>query len=30
MPSVHALSYHAVARHVIVDAPLVVKIFGIA
>jgi hypothetical protein len=27
---VHALSYHAVAPHVIVDAPLVVKIFGIA
>jgi hypothetical protein len=26
---VHALSYHAVAPHVIVDAPLVVKIFGI-
>jgi hypothetical protein len=27
---VHALSYHAVAPHVIVDTPLVVKIFGIA
>jgi hypothetical protein len=26
---VHALSYHAVAPHVIVDTPLVVKIFGI-
>jgi hypothetical protein len=26
---VHALGYHAVAPHVIVDAPLVVKIFGI-
>jgi hypothetical protein len=26
---VHALSYHAVAPHVIVDAPLVVKVFGI-
>ena len=27
---VHALSYHAVAPHVLVDTPLVVKIFGIA
>ncbi len=27
---VHAIGYHAVAPHVIVDAPLVVKIFGIA
>jgi hypothetical protein len=27
---VHALSYHAVAPHVIVDTPLVVKIFGIS
>jgi hypothetical protein len=27
---VHALGYHAIAPHVIVDAPLVVKIFGIA
>jgi hypothetical protein len=27
---VHALSYHAVAPHVIVDTPLMVKIFGIA
>lgn len=27
---VHALSYHAVAPHVIVDTPLVVKIFQIA
>jgi hypothetical protein len=27
---VHALSYHAVAPHVIVDAPLMVKVFGIA
>jgi len=26
---VHALSYHAVAPHVIVDTPLMVKIFGI-
>ena len=26
---VHALGYHAVAPHVVVDAPLVVKIFGI-
>lgn len=26
---VHALGYHAVAPHVIVDAPLVVRIFGI-
>jgi len=26
---VHALSYHAVAPHVIVDGPLVVKVFGI-
>ena len=26
---VHALSYHAVAPHVVVDAPLVVRIFGI-
>jgi hypothetical protein len=27
---VHAIGYHAVAPHVIVDAPLVVKVFGIA
>jgi hypothetical protein len=27
---VHALSYHAVAPHVIIDAPLMVKVFGIA
>ncbi len=27
---VHAISYHAIAPHVIVDTPLVVKIFGIA
>jgi hypothetical protein len=27
---VHALGYHAIAPHVIVDAPLMVKIFGIA
>jgi hypothetical protein len=27
---VHALGYHAVAPHVIIDAPLVVKVFGIA
>ena len=27
---VHALSYHAVAPHVIVDTPLMVRIFGIA
>lgn len=26
---VHALSYHAIAPHVLVDTPLVVKIFGI-
>jgi hypothetical protein len=26
---VHALSYHIIAPHVIVDTPLVVKIFGI-
>ncbi len=26
---VHALSYHAVAPHVLVDAPLMVKVFGI-
>ena len=26
---VHALGYHAVAPHVIVDTPLVVKAFGI-
>lgn len=26
---VHALSYHAVAPHVIVDTPLVVRIFAI-
>jgi hypothetical protein len=27
---VHAIGYHAVAPHVIIDAPLVVKVFGIA
>jgi hypothetical protein len=27
---VHALSYHAVAPHVIIDTPLMVKVFGIA
>jgi hypothetical protein len=27
---VHALSYHILAPHVIVDTPLIVKIFGIA
>jgi hypothetical protein len=27
---VHALGYHAIAPHVIVDAPLMVKIFGIS
>jgi hypothetical protein len=27
---VHALSYHAVAPHVIVDTPLMVKVFGIS
>ena len=27
---VHALGYHAVAPHVLIDAPLMVKIFGIA
>jgi hypothetical protein len=27
---VHALSYHAVAPHVIVDTPLMVKVFGLA
>lgn len=27
---VHALSYHAIAPHVIVDTPLMVKVFGIA
>jgi hypothetical protein len=26
---VHALSYHAVAPHVLIDAPLMVKVFGI-
>jgi hypothetical protein len=26
---VHALSYHIIAPHVIVDTPLVVKTFGI-
>jgi hypothetical protein len=27
---VHALSYHAVAPHVVVDTPLMVKVFGLA
>jgi hypothetical protein len=27
---VHALSYHSVAPHVLVDMPLMVKVFGIA
>jgi hypothetical protein len=27
---VHALSYHAVAPHVLVDTPLIVKVFGLA
>jgi hypothetical protein len=27
---VHALSYHAIAPHMIVDTPLMVKTFGIA
>jgi hypothetical protein len=27
---VHALSYHAIAPHVIIDTPLMVKVFGIA
>jgi hypothetical protein len=27
---VHAISYHAIAPHVIVDTPLVAKVFGIA
>lgn len=27
---VHAISYHAIAPHVIVDTPLAVKVFGIA
>jgi hypothetical protein len=27
---VHALSYHAIAPHVIIDTPLMVKIFAIA
>jgi hypothetical protein len=27
---VHALGYHAIAPHVLVDAPLMVKVFGIA
>jgi hypothetical protein len=27
---VHAISYHAIAPHVIVDTPLVVNVFGIA
>jgi hypothetical protein len=27
---VHALGYHAVAPHVLVDAPLVAKVFGIS
>jgi hypothetical protein len=26
---VHAISYHAIAPHVIIDTPLVVKVFGI-
>lgn len=26
---VHALSYHAIAPHVVVDTPLIVKVFGI-
>jgi hypothetical protein len=26
---VHAVSYHAVAPHVLVDTPLMVKVFGI-
>jgi hypothetical protein len=26
---VHAISYHAIAPHVIIDTPLVVKIFDI-
>jgi hypothetical protein len=26
---VHALGYHAIAPHVVVDTPLVVKAFGI-
>ena len=27
---VHALGYHAIAPHVLIDAPLMVKIFGVA
>jgi len=27
---VHALSYHAVAPHLIIDTPLIVKVFRIA
>ena len=26
---VHAIGYHAIAPHVVVDAPLIVKAFGI-
>jgi hypothetical protein len=26
---VHALGYHAIAPHVVVDAPMIAKVFGI-
>ena len=27
---VHAIAYHAIAPHVIVDAPMIAKVFGIS